>query len=194
MAFRAGGVEVALPCRRVSGLQVCGLDASPATDRRVGLRLLVVDISDDCRQIGVGQIERRHAVTPGAHDWIDAIAANVRGDERRAGQVRPALTTACIPAMAEPALRAEARAPRLHLLGRILLRGRRLRRALRRRTALPASLRCGRSRARPASALRVQSGGVADRNETDRKDADSTRKADLKVGLYLLAVNRLRSW
>ena len=120
MAACARSVEIPFPRRGVAGLQIGDVHASAAADRRVRLRLLIVNEGDDRRQIGVGQVEGRHPLSAGRCARPgDAITAHVSGDERGTREIGTAFATCGVAAMAEAALRGKPRAAGLDLLGRI---------------------------------------------------------------------------
>ena len=89
---------------------------------------------------------------PAAHDRHDLVAADVLRHERRARQIGSGLAAHRVAPVAEAALGREQRLAALHLLGRIRLRRRGLRRPLRCRALLRAASLSLTARRLPAGA------------------------------------------
>src|SRR5690242_5513380 len=140
MAFCAAAcaVEILLPFFGVAGLEIFGLHGAPAAGVGIHLGLLIVNECNDGGQVGVREIEGRHAFvdSPRTNYGTDFVSADIFFHEFGTREVRPGFATASISSVAESTLRGEERLSLLHLLrGGSLLRGglRCRRRSLRRR-------------------------------------------------------------
>ena len=94
MTTRAVRFEVAAPGACVAGQYVRDLDGAAAADRRFGLRFLIVNVGDDCREIGVRERrKRRHAGfgAARAHDGADTLSprASVATSSERVKSLPP---------------------------------------------------------------------------------------------------------